>query len=352
MHAQHIKKEDVVKTMRQVADWQVNDWDVNQAQTPKWDWTNATGYIGILEMGDLLQDNKYHSYLYNIGEELKWDTGPNRFYADDYCIAQTFIGLYLKKKEKRMINKFIALADSIVKMPHTESLEWKNEINHREWAWCDALFMGPPTLAKLSIATGNKKYLAVADKLWWKTYDYLYDKEEHLYFRDGSNFTKRERNGKEVFWSRGNGWVMAGLSRVITDMPLNYPSRHRYVSLYKEMAEKIVSLQQADGSWHTSLLDPASYPLKETSGTAFYTYALLWGLNNGILDKSKYWPVVMKSWGVLVSAIHPNGMLGYVQPIGWQPEPATPKSTAVFGVGAFLLAGAELYKYIDKNNVN
>lgn len=346
------KKENILKIMQHVAKWQIEDWEVNLAHPPKWDWTNATGYLGILELANLTNDANLEDYLYKVGTELNWDTGPTRFYADDYCVAQTYIGLYIKKKDKLMINKFIALADSIVKKPHTESLEWKNDINHREWAWCDALFMGPPTLTKLAVATGNKTYLDMADKLWWKTYDYLYNKEEYLYFRDGSNFNKKEKNGKKVFWSRGNGWVMAGLSRVITDMPLNYPSRHRYISLYKEMAEKIVSLQQADGSWHASLLDPASYPLKETSGTAFYTYALIWGLNNGILDKSIFWPVVIKSWDVLVSAIHPNGMLGYVQPIGWKPDPATPHSTAAFGVGAFLLAGTELYKYVAKNGVD
>lgn len=165
----------------------------------------------------------------------------------------------------------------------------------REWAWCDALFMAPTSLAYLSTATGDSKYLDIANKLWWKTTDFLYDKEEYLYFRDESYFEKREKNGKKMFWSRGNGWVMGGLVRMLSNMPKNYPDRPKYIKLYKEMAAKIASIQQADGSWHSSLLDPESYPVKETSGTGFYTYAILWGLNNGILDKKTYWPVIEKS---------------------------------------------------------
>ncbi len=331
--------------MEKVADWQLSTWKEKGTTWPKWDWTNAAGYTGFFELGRISKNNAYHNYLLAVGEELEWNTGPNRFYADDYCIGQTYGLLYQKHKAPKMIAKFRALADSIVTQPHAESLEWKNDINHREWAWCDALFMGPPALCYLATATGEKKYLDISDKLWWKTYDYLYDKEEHLFFRDGSNFTKREKNGKKIFWSRGNGWVMAGLVRVLDNVPASYPTREKYITLYKEMAAKIAALQQPDGSWHTSLLDPESYPLKETSGTGFYTYALLWGLNKNILDKKIYGPVVEKAWQVLVSSIHPDGMLGYVQPIGWKPELASANSTAIFGVGAFLLAGSEMYRY-------
>jgi rhamnogalacturonyl hydrolase YesR len=233
-------------------------------------------------------------------------------------------------------------------MPHDESLEWKNNIASREWAWCDALFMGPTALAYLSAVTDERKYLDIAVALWWKTTDYLYDKTEHLYFRDGSFLDKKEKNGKKVFWSRGNGWVFAGLARVLENMPKNYPGRRRFENLFKEMAAKIASLQQPDGSWHASLLDPESYPIKEMSGTGFYTYGLTWGLNNKLLDKNTYWPIVDKAWAALNGAIHPDGMLGYVQPIGAAPGAVDENSTEIYGVGAFLLAGSEIYKYVKK----
>src|SRR5262249_32244220 len=160
---------------------------------------------------------------------------------DDYCIGQTYSLLYEKYKDKKMIANFRMLADSIVERPHDESLEWKNNIADREWAWCDALFMGPTALSYLSTATGDKRYLDMATKLWWKTTHYLYDSNEHLYSRDGSFLMKTEKNGKKVFWSRGNGWVFAGLARVLENMPRNHPDRKRFETLYKDMAAKIAS---------------------------------------------------------------------------------------------------------------
>ncbi len=157
---------------------------------------------------------------------------------------------------------------------------------------------------------------------------------------------KKEKNGKKVFWSRGNGWVFAGLARVLDNMPKNYPGRKRFEKLFKDMAATIASIQQPDGSWHASLLDPENYPVKEMSGTGFYTYGLLWGLNNKLLDKKTYWPVVQKAWTALNEAVHPDGMFGFIQPIGAAPGTnVNENSTEIYGVGAFLLTGSELYKY-------
>jgi rhamnogalacturonyl hydrolase YesR len=340
----------VLNTMRRVADWQINDWTTNGFKKPKYNWTYGAAYTGIFELGKLTKDEKYLGFLKGIGEDLQWNTGSRRFFADDYCVAQTYANLYLLYRDPRMIAPFKALADSIIAMPHTESLSLKNKgIMDREWAWCDALFMGPTSLAYLATATGEQKYLDIANQLWWKTTDFLYDPDEHLYFRDESYFEKKEKNGARVFWSRGNGWVMAGLVRVLSNMPKRYPDRGRYIKLYKEMAAKLASLQQSDGSWHSSLLDPDSYPVKETSGTGFYTYAILWGLNNGLLDKKTYWPVVEKAWKALAGSVHPNGMLGYVQPVGAAPDKVDENSTETYGPGAFLLAGSQLYNYLNKN---
>jgi rhamnogalacturonyl hydrolase YesR len=208
--------------------------------------------------------------------------------------------------------------------------------------------MGPPSLAMLAHVTGEQKYLDLVDSLWWKTTDYLYDPEEHLYFRDGSFLHKKEKNGKKIFWSRGNGWVMGGLVRILQNMPIDYPDRSRWIKLYKDMAARIASLQQPDGTWHASLLDPADYPSKETSGTTFYCYALAWGINHGILKKKKYSPVVWKAWKALVDCLHPNGMLGYVQYIGGAPGKVSYDDTEVYAVGAFLLAGSGIFKMANE----
>ena len=341
-----IKAGSVKKIMEKVARWQLQTWKEKRSKYRWYDWTNAAGYTGLLALSNISKNKEYVQALLNRGDSLNWETGPRRFHADDYCIGQTYSLLYAKYKDEKMITNFRRLADSIVAAPHTESLEWKNNITNREWAWCDALFMGPTALAYLSTVTGEQKYLDIAVKLWWQTTDYLYDGSEHLYSRDGSYLEKKEKNGAKVFWSRGNGWVFAGLARVLENVPENYPDRKRFISLYKNMAAKIASIQQPDGSWHASLLDPASYPIKEMSGTGFYCYGLMWGINNGLLDKNEYWPVIEKAWQVLTASVHEDGMLGYVQPIGASPDKVDANSTEIYGVGSFLLAGSEMYKYL------
>jgi rhamnogalacturonyl hydrolase YesR len=194
------------------------------------------------------------------------------------------------------------------------------------------------------VATGDERYLSFAITNWWSTTASLYDKNEHLFFRDGAYFNKREANGKKVFWSRGNGWVMGGLVRLLQCLPMNHPDRPRFEQLFKEMAGKILACQQPDGLWHASLLDPTSFPLKETSGSGLYTYALAWGVNQGLLNKDEFESSVRKAWLALVDCVDADGKLTHVQPIGADPKNFSQDSTEVYGVGAFLLAGSELYR--------
>ncbi len=347
--AQKISRADsTLKVMKKVADWQLRAWKKNGMRWPKYDWTNGAAYAGFMALNKKANDSKYRKAMYRIGDELGWNTGPRRTMADDYCVAQMFSQMYSLYHQPKMIEHFKKQADSIIAMPHTESLEWNNQFHLREWAWCDALFMGPPAFAYLSTVTGEQKYLDIASKLWWKTTDYLFDPSENLYFRDSRYFNQKEANGRKMFWSRGNGWVMGGLVRMLENMPANYPDRPRFIQLYQKMAEKIASLQNDDGSWHASLLDAQSYPAKETSGTGFYCYALAYGVNHGLLSYEKYRPVIEKAWMALVSSVHPDGKLGNIQQIGAQPDSVDSNSTEVYGVGAFLLAGSQMIDMLVK----
>lgn len=339
----------VYHIMKTVADWQWNALETNGWKDPKTDWTNGVMYTGMMAWAKIANNPVYYDKLLNVGKSLDWKIGPNRSFADDYCIAQMYTNLYGRYKNPKYIADFKNMADSLVAAPHAENLLWVNKIYLREWAWCDALYMGPAALANLSAVTGDKKYLNVASKLWWKTSAYLYDKDEHLYYRDSRYFTQREKNGKKVFWSRGNGWVMGGLANMLSAMPQNYPDRDKFVMEFKQMAKKIASLQQSDGTWRASLLDPASYPSKETSGTGLFCYALAWGINQKILSYNEYHPVIEKAWKALTSSVHADGKLGYVQPIGASPDKVSFDNTEVYGVGAFLLAGDQVLT-MKKNN--
>ena len=323
------------------------EWQLKNPKHALYDWTNGAFYAGVFAAYETTGSKKIWKAMYEMGEANQWKPGPRLHHADDHAICQTYIDMYRVSGEKKMIQPFIETLDKLMVTPYETG-----EIRPITWWWCDALFMGPAAFIKLGITMKDNKYLELNDKLFKECYNLLYDKEEHLYARDmkykwnePSIQIIKEANGKKIFWSRGNGWVMGGLVRTISELPKDWPTREFYIQNYKEMAEKIVSLQQADGLWRASLLDPDSYPGGEASGSGFYTYALAWGINNGFLDKAKYLPVVEKAWVGLNSLIQPDGHVGWTQPIGADPKKNfTAESWEVYGTGAFLLAGSEVIK--------
>jgi unsaturated rhamnogalacturonyl hydrolase len=215
------------------------------------------------------------------------------------------------------------------------------------WWWCDALFMAPPVWADLTEATGDPGYLAYMDREWHVTSALLWDPKEKLFSRDRSYLDKREKNGRKMFWSRGNGWVMGGLVGVLEHIPADDLRRPFYVHQLQEMAEAVKASQGDDGLWRPGMLDARSYANPEVSGSAFFVYALTWGMRHNLLDKRQYQPVVERAWAGLLSHIYADGRLGDVQPVGEAPGAYSPGSSYVFGVGAFLLAGSELDAWVS-----
>jgi len=340
-HDKCFKPKEIKKAMIKAAMWQFDN--------PKhdlWDWTNGAFYAGVSAAYQTTGDQKILDAMNKMGETNQWKPGPRLQHADDIAICQTYIDMFRIKKDKVMIQPFIDNMDKFLITPFPVK-----GIEKITWWWCDALFMAPPALVKLSMTTGDKKYMVKSDELFHETYNLLYDKEEHLFARDlgyvikGDASDRHEANGKKIFWSRGNGWVMGGLALLLNELPKDYKERSFYEQVYKEMAEKIANLQQDDGLWRASLLDPATYPGGEASGSGFYTYALAWGINNGLLSKDKYLGVVQKAWKGMNTLIQPDGHVGWCQPIGADPKKNfSAESWEVYGTGAFLLAGSEVIK--------
>ncbi|MDR3057196.1 MAG: glycoside hydrolase family 88 protein [Prevotella sp.] len=222
------------------------------------------------------------------------------------------------------------------------------------WWWADGLYMVMPVMTKLYNITGNQQYLDKLYEYFSYARDLMYDRDSHLFYRDAKYIypQHKTKNQMKDFWSRGNGWVFAGLAKVLQDLPENDPHRAEYISIYQDMSKALSHCQQEEGFWTRSLLDTDHAPGYETSGTAFFTFGYLWGINNGLLDEKTYKPVVNKSWKYLTeTALQPDGKIGYVQPIGEradQHKDVGPDTTADFGVGAFLLAASEMVKYLDK----
>lgn len=345
-------KEEIKSIMKKVADWQIANPNKG-AEHDDLDWTNAALYMGMLDWAELAEqedgDSSYYKWLLRIGYRNHFQVGKWMYHADFIAVGQPFIDLYVKYGDKKMIAPVMARANWVVENPSKTTLEldYKNPETLDRWSWCDALFMAPPVYAKLYALTKNKKYLDFLNKEYQATYEYLYDKEENLFYRDCRFFVKRESNGKKVFWGRGNGWVLGGLVEILKALPLDEPSRTFYQNLFVKLATRVGELQSEDGYWHASLLDPKSYPSPETSATGFIVYALAYGITEGLLDKTYFKPIVEKGWKALVDAVEFDGKLGYVQPIGADPRKVTRDMTEVYGVGAFLLAGNQIYDMIE-----
>jgi rhamnogalacturonyl hydrolase YesR len=325
----------VEKALRKVADWQLARAEPHFNK----DWTYAALYAGFMAVPRSVAGNRYKDAMLAMGRSFQWQLGPRPTHADDQAIGQTYLQLYSIYREPAMITPTRERFDAEMRLPDDPAKPL--------WWWCDALFMAPPVLADLARATGDRRYLMFLDREWSITSKLLYDPGQHLFYRDATFLHQHEKNGKSIFWSRGNGWVMAGLVRVIDAMPAHDPLRPKYVQQLQQMASAVAPLQGSDGLWRPGLLDPAAYPLPENSGSAFIAYALAYGIDHHLLDRRQYLPVVKKAWAGLLSHVDQDGRLGCIQPIGAAPGAYTPTASYVYGVGAFLLAGSEIYRLSD-----
>lgn len=346
-----LKPENIENAMVKAMEWQEAHPIMAIAPT---DWTNGAYYVGVARAHKATKDMMYMAALKNQGYWNNWQTFKRLHHADDVAISYSY--LYVDRTDNRRNFVDLEPTKKFLDAHLYEPDAWKEGKDKSAmgktilWWWCDALFMAPPVIGLYAKHTKQTKYLDDMHKFYLETYDQLYDKEEQLFARDlrfvwtGSEKDEKEPNGKKIFWSRGNGWVIAGLALLLEDMPKDYKHRSFYEKLYREMSAKILSVQPEDGLWRTSLLNPESYDHGEVSGSGFYTFALAWGINNGLLDKAKYAPAVKKAWSAIAKCQHEDGRVGWVQNIGAFPEPASENSWQNFGTGAFLMAGSELLK--------
>ncbi|MFT3781869.1 MAG: BNR-4 repeat-containing protein [Nibricoccus sp.] len=338
-----LSAKDILATMSRAADWQLGHMPDPQ-RYPLRGWETAPFYIGVLALDSVYPDRRYRDAMVQQSKANEWKLHRRLYHADDHCVGQTYLELYRQLGDKAMMEPTKARFDEILAKPPTSSMDWNSPNALDRWTWCDALFMDPVVWLQLWKATGDARYLEYMDREWWITTERLFSPAVGFYYRDESYLDVREANGRTIHWARGNGWVFAGLCRVLELFPQDHPDYKRYRELYLTMAKAVLEAQQSDGLWRVGLLDPAAHPARETSGSSFMAFGLAWGLNHGLLDRASADPAVRKAWNALVGCMTPEGKLEHVQPIGAAPHGFDPKNTEPFAVGAFLLAGGEVYK--------
>ena len=362
--AKKMTADDVINTIIRVNTY----WQTNNKAEVRAFWDHAAYHTGNMEVVRLLKEDQkgkmadvrqqFLDYSLRWANHNQWqgatekDTSKWKYkrygegqdfvlFGDWQICFQTYIDLYLLDRQEERIARAKEVMGYIADSQANDY-----------WWWADALYMVMPVMTKMYRLTGDEKYL---DKLYENllfTDSIMLDQETGLYFRDGKYVYPQHKsaNGLKDFWARGDGWVLAGLAKVLQDMPTSYRHHDFFVKKYQRLAHAVALLQQKEGYWTRSMMDANHAPGPETSGTAFFTYGMLWGVNNGYLNRKDYAPVIRRAWSYLTTtALQPNGCVGYVQPIGERAIPGQTvdaNSQANFGVGAFLLAACEYVRYL------
>jgi len=348
--AQPTAPESPLDTALRAARWQLAQIDgsvgaVNYQRV----WEQAAFWIGMTALADTPgAPADIGEAVFNMGRHNQWQPGKLPFFADDHAITQAYLWAAARGTGGADLAPTLAAFNKVLAEQPKVSLAFylpKAGYGMAEclvrWCWCDALFMAPPALFELTRQTGDPRYREHALREWWATTDFLYDPVEKLYYRDSRFFERRDENERKLFWSRGNGWVLAGIARALPLLDADSEDATRMRALFVEMAERLLELQKDDGYWPPSLLVPeGSSP--ETSGTGFFTYGLAWGINAGLLERARFEPAVRNGWAALLRALGPDGRLGYVQQISDRPEQVSAGDTQYYGVGALLLAASEI----------
>jgi unsaturated rhamnogalacturonyl hydrolase len=344
-NANAVSKKSILVSAHKVADWQLK----HPGNATMLDWVQGPFINGLMAISYLPKGKKYRQIVNDIGKQEKWGVIHTPWKANDLCTPQSWIEMFEIYNEPAMIGPIRKELDRIIEIVSSQDEELDFvEKNSLKWSWCDALYMAPPTFVRMGKATGDQKYYDFLHKWWWRVSAYYYDPAEHLYFRDQNYFDRREPNGSKVFWSRGNGWVIGGLVRVLQYLPDNDPNRQKYEQQLREMCIKLKDIQGQDGLWHSGLLDPAAHRQAETSGSAFFIYGMAYAVNQGIVEETAFGPVVEKGWIALCSFVKPDGRFTGIQPIGDSPVVYDGNYTMPYGVGAFLLAASEMYTLEEK----
>ncbi len=343
-----------------VADWQIRHTDefassplVNFQGHRRYSfggWLMGTMALGMTRWGLMSENPRYLEFIRRQAREFGWRVEAREFDADDYVIGQTYLELFDLDRDAGMLEPLTERLDLVYDNWPTVNRDFGREcetmsiVCRERWTWIDALFMGAPVWIHLAESSGDARYLEFGDREFWASFDTFWDAGERLLYRDLRFVRMRDADGHKVFWSRGNGWVFAAFARILPKLPAGHPNRPKYVDRYRAMAARLVELQRADGSWTASLTNPSLSPTPENSGSAFFTYGLAWGINEGLLERESYGPAVEKGWASLASNLYADGRLAYVQPSGAGPQIVHKESTDVYGVGAFLLAASEVYR--------
>lgn len=334
----------IQNTLKLVANWQLDQMaNISTLDLEETGWLQASFYIGLARWAASADDPRYFEAIRKLGQRNDWHLGRRLYNADDHAIGQVYAAGFDYYGDFRMVAPMAEQFDRVLaNKPHISLTFDQAGLCQQRWCWCDALFMAPASWMATSRITGDPRYRDYADTEYWASKDYLFDQDEHLFFRDSRFFDQRGPHGEKIFWGRGNGWVFAGLINILRELPRDHPNRIRYQALLIEMADKLLTRQRSDGFWATSLMAPPELSASDSSSTALFTYGMASGVSLGLLDRRRFATAATRGWNALVAAVDANGRLGRVQQPGDRPGPVEVNDSQPYGSGGLLLAGTAM----------
>ncbi len=307
-----------------------NHWVANGTDLAANSWQNGTFHVGNLALVRTTGVSNHKTLPWAQGNGYLLRNDPKRpFFPDFQAAGEAYLDLYSFHPDDPVIADVRKrLADEVTSVEKGDTSYWN---------YVDALNMAMPSFARIGVMDKSESTLGAMQKLFRSAEKRLFSERTGLWNRDASQ--------TGTFWSRGNGWAIAALAKVLQVLPSDDPRRPEYLRVFKKMANSLRSLQRRDGFWNSDLLKPWHHGGPESSGTALFTFGLAWGINAGVLDAGKYRPTVDKAWKALsTKALRSDGFLGYVQPVASKPGSAKATDTGAYGVGAYLIAGQQIAK--------
>ncbi|MDE3148923.1 MAG: glycoside hydrolase family 88 protein [Acidobacteriota bacterium] len=303
-------------------------------------WERGTWYTGVMEAWKATHDEAFLNQALDWGKQNQWQVGTEKLGANRLFCAETWVELYLAKRDPAMIEPTVNWLKTDAPNSPAGARRWYLDGGK---PYVDSLY-GAAVFPLLARATGNREYLATMRSFFDDVSGELWDKDSGLYYRDPTFIGKRTANGKKILWSRGNGWAFAGIARILEYLPKNDPDRQKYVAIFRRMAGELIKRQGPDGFWRANLDDPEDIPNPESSGTGFFCFGLAWGIHHHLLDRKTYLPATGKAYAALAGAVSPEGKVEWGQQVDSQPHAAQQTSTHEYVTGAFLLASGEVYR--------
>lgn len=230
--------------------------------------------------------------------EICLQTGEERYKTLGMYYADTQWELpanwNLNGQEARKSSMYGDFTDADLYLP--EQKEWADRgYSWQTRFWMDDMYMITTVQAQAYRVTHDRKYIDRAAREMVLYLDSIQQPSGLFFHAPTAPFC----------WSRGNGWMAAGMADLLRTLPEDNQDRPAIMKGYLKMMQTLKETQAPSGMWRQVVDDPTMW--EETSGTAMFTYAMIIGVKRGWLDGGIYGPAARKAWIALCGYINEDG---------------------------------------------